>query len=277
MPEAVLSKQSEQATLLEIAFSESPKVDREKGLIRGVKILGKQSQNGRTYSNAALEEAAHIYEGIGVNIDHAPPGTSAPNRCFADGFGYLQNIHQQDESVYGDLVYLKTHHLAEQICEAAERMPHHFGLSHHAEGTVTRDGETTLVDHISHVHSVDIVRNPATSNGLFESISPTTLSTDPSSVEQSTDDLSETIVRLEAEIESRKILESMGIPSTATRLKALVAMTTDSDRRTLARSWIGTSMPQPRSSEPRNLESFSESRRRTSLPEDAASFARALR
>ncbi len=272
MPEAVLSKQSKPTTLLEIAFSESPKVDRENGLIRGVKILGKQSQNGRTYSNTALEEAACIYEGIGVNIDHAPPGIVAPNRCFADGFGYLQNIHQQDESVYGDLVYLKTHHLAEQICEAAERMPHHFGLSHHAEGTVTRDGETTLVDHISHVHSVDIVRNPATSNGLFESISSTTPPKELTAAENSADELRETIVRLEAEIESRKLLESMGIPSTATRLKALVAMTTDDDRRSLARSWAKTAMPQPRSSEP-----LHESRRQAVLPCDAKSFARAVR
>src|SRR5205823_5411501 len=56
--------------LLEITFSENPTVDRDAGVIRGVKVLGRTSRNGREYSDRALAEAARFYEGIGVNLNH---------------------------------------------------------------------------------------------------------------------------------------------------------------------------------------------------------------
>ena len=123
-------------TLFEITFSEAPRVDRDAGVIRAVKILGQSSRNGRIYSPRALQQAAGIYEGVDVNIDHPEIGRPQCKRKFADGFGYLTRVALKDDGVYGDLVYLKSHTLAEQVCEAAERMPHQFGLSHNAEGIV---------------------------------------------------------------------------------------------------------------------------------------------
>src|SRR5690606_32058205 len=55
--------------LLETTYSGVLRVDRAAGVIRGVKILGTTSRNGRTYTDAALEQAAKLYEGLGVNID----------------------------------------------------------------------------------------------------------------------------------------------------------------------------------------------------------------
>ncbi len=44
------------------------RVDREHGVIRGVKLLGLVSRNGRRYLPAALQQAAGLYEGAKVNV-----------------------------------------------------------------------------------------------------------------------------------------------------------------------------------------------------------------
>lgn len=155
--------------LTETSYSNTLRVDREAGVIRGVKIIGRESKNGRYYSDVALEQAAALYEGVGVNIDHPQHSTPEADRKLADGFGHLQNVARRHDGVFGDLVYLRTHALAEQVCEAAERMPRQLGLSHNAEGFVIHRNGRWIVEGIARVRSVDLVRNPATNRGLFES------------------------------------------------------------------------------------------------------------
>ena len=57
-------------------------VDRLAGVIRGVKILGLESRNGRTYLPEALAAAAPLYEGAKVNVNHpkGAPGRPATTR-----------------------------------------------------------------------------------------------------------------------------------------------------------------------------------------------------
>jgi hypothetical protein len=155
--------------LLEITYSEHSTVDREAGVIRGVKILGRQSRNGREYSEQALADAARLYEGIGVNLNHPEPRDAARHRPVEAGFGWLTAIAIRPEGVFGDLHYFKSHPQAAVIVEAAERNPRRFGLSHHAEGRVGRHQGKPIVESIEHVRSVDLVQNPATNAGLFES------------------------------------------------------------------------------------------------------------
>lgn len=158
--------------LFEITFSEAPQVDRDAGVIRGVRVLGRTSRNGREYSDAALQQAARLYEGIGVNLNHPsrPQGEGA--RLVEDGFGWLQGITLRNDGVYGDLHYFRAHPSADVIVEAAARNPRRFGLSHHAEGAVVKQGGKLVVESIESVRSVDLVQNPATTNGLFESETP---------------------------------------------------------------------------------------------------------
>lgn len=160
-----------QEKLREDVYGPSTKVDREAGVIRGVKILGKESKNGRTYSDRAMSDAAKLYEGRKVNIDHMPK--NATERPFRDVFGELRNIRQEADGIYGDLHFLKSHAMAEQVCEAAERFPGQFGLSHDADGKVTRHAGRLIVESVIAVHSVDLVNTPATNAGLFESVAPT--------------------------------------------------------------------------------------------------------
>lgn len=166
-----MSRNRPRVKLAEAVYGDSLKVDRETGVIRGVKILGSVSKNGRTYTEKAMREAATLYEGRKVNIDHMM--REGAERPFRDVFGELRNVSLKEGGVYGDLHFLKSHPLAEQVCEAAERFPTQFGLSHDAEGRTSRQGGKLIVESVIAVHSVDLVNTPATNAGLFESVTST--------------------------------------------------------------------------------------------------------
>lgn len=154
-----------------------PTIDREAGVIKGVKILGTSSKNGREYTPQALREAAAIYEGLGVNTNHPSRETPNISRTVEEGVGWLENVTVKPEGVFGDLCIIRKHPLAEAIFEAAERKPDRFGLSHNASGEcVTRQGKQ-IVESIKSVRSVDLVQNPATNQSLFESEDPVTMKT----------------------------------------------------------------------------------------------------
>ena len=154
--------------LLEVAYSDTTAVDREAGVLRGVKVLGRVSRNGRIYSDNALQDAARLYEGVGVNSDHPERRQEDADRKLAGRFGTLRHVRIKPDGIFADLEFLKTHSLAEQSGEAATRMPRQLGLSHNAEGEVTKSNGETTVTSISRVRSVDLVQNPATTVGLFE-------------------------------------------------------------------------------------------------------------
>lgn len=155
--------------LAETTYSESIKVDRDAGIIRDVKVLGRISKNGREYSDKALDDAARIYEGVKVRFDHPPKNEPGKERQFIDSFGRLERLRRAADGVYADLPFKKSHPLADLVCESAERFSKDFGLSHNSEGTcVTRDGKT-IVESITKARGVDVVDSPASTQGIFES------------------------------------------------------------------------------------------------------------
>lgn len=145
-------------------------VDATAGIVRGVRILGRVSKNGRRYSDKALESAAKLYAGRKVNVNHLREGKA--ERPFQDLFGEIKNASIAGDAVVGDLHFLTEHSLAKSFIEAAEKFPKSFGLSHHAEGTTKREGKDTIVEDVTAVHSVDLVSDPATNSGLFEAVAP---------------------------------------------------------------------------------------------------------
>lgn len=154
--------------------SQAHKVDRDNSVIRGVKILGAVSKNGYRYSPSAIANAAQMYEGLGCYINHQyddHPDGRERERDFNDLFGRFESVTHTDTDVYGDLHFIKSHTLADRVCEAAERFPQNFGLSHEAYWGERREvnGEM-VIESIARVSSVDIVTSPATNNGLFESV-----------------------------------------------------------------------------------------------------------
>ncbi len=50
----------------------------------------------------------------------------------------------------------------------AQHAPENVGLSHNVLAHTSRQGEQLFVESIEHVQSVDLVADPATTNGLFE-------------------------------------------------------------------------------------------------------------
>lgn len=146
------------------------RVDRERGVISGVKVLGTTSSNGRRYLPEAIRDAAHLYEGASVRIDH--PDDPEDQRSSDSVLGWLRDVRVGDDgSLYADLHYLQSHPFARRLVEAAERNPRLLGLSHNASGDTDVDRDGTVVVHsITEVRSVDLVADPATTRGLFESV-----------------------------------------------------------------------------------------------------------
>lgn len=146
-----------------------PVVDREQGVIRGVKLLGLESKNGRSYLPSAIAGAKSLYEGAKVNVNH-PKGNAQSARDYQDRLGHISAVEHRPDGLYGTLHFNPKHALAEQLCWDAEHAPQNVGLSHNVKGkTVTRNG-VVAVEAITHVHSVDLVADPATNKSLFESI-----------------------------------------------------------------------------------------------------------
>lgn len=151
------------------------RVDTEAGIIYGVKVLGPRSRNGRIYEDSAIRKALPLYEGVTVNINHVRPDPKTGahvERPMQDRWGVLRNVRYQEGSIYADLHYIKSHPMTKQLVEAAQRFPEIFGLSHDAGGDEQLiDGERRVVE-MYEVKSVDVVADPATNEGLFESYRP---------------------------------------------------------------------------------------------------------
>lgn len=155
-------------TFLEKVMAAPGRVDVEKGIIYGVKIIGLHSANGAEYPLDVLTKAVTLYEGAGVFINHPPSKDQAEIRELYDHFGTIINVRPQADGLYGDLLVKKSHDYAQAIMEAAVKQPKEFGLSHNALVKTAGDKPNGVVEEIIRVRSVDLVSNPATTHGLFE-------------------------------------------------------------------------------------------------------------
>ena len=144
------------------------RIDRAAGLLRGVKLLGLASKNGREYPEATLARAARLYDGAKVNVNH-PKGHPLAPRDYQDRIGTIHNVAARPgEGLFGDLQFNPKHALAEQLLWDAEHAPENVGFSHNVQARTAKRGDTTIVEEILAVQSVDLVADPATTRGLFE-------------------------------------------------------------------------------------------------------------
>ncbi len=148
------------------------RVDRTAGVIRGVKLLGLRSRNGRRYREQALAQAVNLYEGAKVNINH-PKGHPLSPRDYQDRLGMISNVEfRPDHGLFGDLHFNPKHTLSEQLMWDAEHASQNVGLSHNVLASTKREGDETVVEAITQVQSIDLVADPATTRGLFEQQTP---------------------------------------------------------------------------------------------------------
>lgn len=149
------------------AMRPNMRIDTERGIVFGVKVLGPKSCHGYSYSQQCMEAAVPLYEGKAVNVDHPDRKNLGASRSYRDRFGKLHNSrYVEGRGVFADLHYNKGHQLAEQFEYDVKTDPSNLGLSHNASGDFAASGK--CVESINLVRSVDLVADPATNATLFE-------------------------------------------------------------------------------------------------------------
>ncbi len=143
------------------------KVDRQAGIIRGCRIIGHESKNGRSYPDGTLRGAIPLYENASVNVNH-PKGSATGPRDYQDRIGRIRGVVADAGGLRGDFHFNPKHALAEQLMWDAEHAPENVGFSHNVEANVSRRTGKVVVEEIVKVQSVDLVADPATTCGLFE-------------------------------------------------------------------------------------------------------------
>lgn len=164
--------------LIERATLSAPaRVDHANGIIYGVKMLGLRSANtvgGKRvrYTVEALRKALPHYEGTRAFIGHPPKENLAAERKYPELLGVFRNVRVESDGLRGDLHANPRHAVFPQLAHDAEHAPHLVGFSHNARGTGAPEGDDYVVGSISGVESVDLVTQPATTRGMFESVDP---------------------------------------------------------------------------------------------------------
>lgn len=151
------------------AVSRGQRIDLERGIVPGVKILGLRSAHGYDYTPTAMRGAVGLYEGVAVNVDHPAARNPDQSRKYADRFGRIRNVRfVEGRGLIGDLHYNRNHSIAKQFEWDVEHEPKNVGLSHNADADVEKRNGRFCVEQINKVRSVDLVADPATSSSLFE-------------------------------------------------------------------------------------------------------------
>lgn len=142
-------------------------VDAGAPVVRGVKLLGEESRNRRRYLPESV--SPNQYEGKPVNLNH--PEGATKQRVVQERFGWIQDARKEGDEWRGDLHYNPEHPFAKQFAWFAANKADQIGLSHDAVGTGRTENGIFLVEKVVEVKSVDLVADPASTKGLFESMS----------------------------------------------------------------------------------------------------------
>lgn len=141
------------------------KVNREGGYIDGVLICGFESANNREYLQGSFGTGS-MYEGRPVYSNH---NKEREQRRVEDKIGWFSNVVIEGGKPYGRFNVMKSHSLADMVFEAAERNPALLGMSHIARCKTKRINGKEKIESVQSVESIDLVAEPATTHGFFES------------------------------------------------------------------------------------------------------------
>lgn len=152
--------------------------DLAKGEVYDVRVLGARSKNGHDYPETTRRAVLPLLEGATVYIDH--PKGKGNGRSLRERFARLTGLEDRGDATYAKKLTFNPHHeYAPTFCWLLANDPDGIGLSINARGDTKRVGGRELVERINHVHSVDLVDNPATNKSLFESTMNPDALTDP--------------------------------------------------------------------------------------------------
>ncbi len=151
------------------------RIDREKGIIRGVKLLGIRSKNKRDYDTPGVRLSAQkLLAGAAIYIDH--PKTATDARSYKDKFGVVgkEVKYVPGQGHFGDIHFNPKNQVAEQFIWDVLFAPNTFGMSINSAVKYADDGRRNktgdqVVESIEVLRSLDVVTRPGTTDGIFES------------------------------------------------------------------------------------------------------------
>lgn len=152
------------------AYAASTRVDRKNGVIYNALLLGTKARNKRRYTREAREDALQrgIYEGLQLYIGPHKKGRFA-KRSPSNHAGELRNVRLLDNNeIRCDIHVNRVTHGGKLAMEIAERFPNRFGLSHHAWVDGYEEKGEKIVTCIAEVEVADLVKDPGTTDGVFE-------------------------------------------------------------------------------------------------------------
>lgn len=156
-------------------------VDEANGIIKGVKIAGMESENipqgvrgatkGTRYTDRAFAAGIKLYEGAMSDKNHNVKPANNPWDSNPDQrIGWFTNVvHKPGQGVFGDYHLLKSDPFAAKLLEAAKKNPRCFCLSHDAYGKGTVVDGWFVIDELTHVGTIDCVKEGGTTASLIES------------------------------------------------------------------------------------------------------------
>lgn len=148
-----------------VPFCEA-KIDKEKNIIKDICLLTLESKNGRVYLPQAIENAVELFEGVKTFANHPRKSERGEVRDVRDLIGKCLNPHYREGKLRADLLILESH--KGWVFPLAAQAPDLVGLSINAQGKVRRINGKDVVEEIVEVQSVDLVSEPAATQGLFE-------------------------------------------------------------------------------------------------------------
>ena len=147
----------------QLAMEKPQRIDRDAGVLYGVRILGIKSAHGYTYDLEAQKVAAPRFEQMCMGLDH---DYASKPMTIPDAWGVISNPRVDDKGTLADVTYLKTHMYTEQILEDAERNIGIFSVSPVTQHT-SFDNKTKAVKSFVPVRCDMVVRS-ATNKKIFE-------------------------------------------------------------------------------------------------------------
>lgn len=182
------------------AFESVDTTEAAAGTLKGVKLLGLRSRNGKNYDSQGVRNTAiSRLSGARVYVDH--PEDARKTRSYSAAFGFVQEgtvEYRAGKGYYGTIRWNPQHPAASQFAWDVANTPKNLGMSINGRvKTGGRDSQGDLVvESIDEIRSVDLVTRPATAVGIFESEEPSAGS--ETAEEQENMELKEALEALEA-------------------------------------------------------------------------------
>jgi hypothetical protein len=148
-------------------------INRAGSVIEGTTLITGTSQNGkngkRRYPEFVLRKIAAMAEGLPAYLNHTTPELAFKTRPVQDLVGRHRNVRYDaaTESVKSDLHVAP--HQAALVFSLAEKFGDHIGNSLVSKGQISMEGDTEVVQDVFTLRSADLVSDPASTKGLFES------------------------------------------------------------------------------------------------------------